>query len=285
MLGRFLCRQFGDCSVTTLGLDADNDISCNLSETVPHFESKFETIIHAAGSTLDSEAMTVNLIGTQNLCKALEMKPPHYFVFISSLQVYGCSCGENLDENTVTAPTTQYGKSKLQAEEYLKQWCHAHNVTLSILRPAMIMGTGMKGSLRSMVNGINSGYYFHIKDNNARRSIVHALDVAKAAQLIAPIGGTYNLTDNIHPTVHQLAEAVAQRIGGKRIYTLPRRCVNILAKIGDLMGNHAPISTKRLEQLTQTLTFNSDAIAKAIDWSPLNVAEYISTHQYTDNDI
>lgn len=285
MLGRFLCNEYIDCKVTTLGLDSANDIACDLAGGKPALDSRFDTIIHAAGSTCNEQAIEVNLNGTINLCKALINNPPRQFVFISSVQVYGIDSREDIDESTPANPTTLYGSSKLQAEQYLTQWCNSHNVVLSILRPALIMGTGMKGTLLSMIKGISDGYYFHIKGNDARRSIVHAKDVAKAARLIAPIGGTFNLTDNTHPTVHDLAEAIAHRIGGKRIYTLPRWCVNLAASMGDIMGGKAPLSSKKLQQLTTTLTFNSDAISKAIDWSPVNVADYLRNHQYTDNDI
>jgi nucleoside-diphosphate-sugar epimerase len=285
MLGRFLCNEYNDCRVTSLGLDSANDIICDIANNKPALSVRFDTVIHAAGSTYHENAMEVNLNGTINLCEALSNNPPQQFVFISSVQVYGIDSREDIDESTPANPTTPYGKSKLQAEQYLAQWCNSHNVTLSILRPALIMGTGMKGTLLSMVKGISDGYYFHIKGNDARRSIVHALDVAKAARLIAPIGGTFNLTDNTHPTVHDLAESIALRIGGKRIYTLPRWCVNIAAKIGDIMGDKAPLSSKKLQQITNTLTFNSDAISKVIDWTPVNVSEYLRNHQYTDNDI
>ena len=91
---------------------------------------------------------------------------------------------------------------------------------LSIVRPALIVGTGMKGTLRSMVNGIYRGYYHHIKENNARRSVIHATDVSAAVNKIASIGGVFNLTDGVNPTVYDLAEALAYRMGDKRIYTM-----------------------------------------------------------------
>lgn len=285
MLGRFLCHQFKNCNITTLGLDSNNNIVCDLANIQPTFYSTFSMVVHAAGVTNEANAVSVNYNGTVNLCNSLSQTPPQHFVYISSVQVYGCSQGQDFDETTPTYPITQYGISKLKAEQYLQQWCARHNVVLTILRPALIMGTGMKGTLKSMVKSISNGYYFHIKGNDAHRSIVHAIDVAKAAHLLAPIGGIYNLTDNIHPSVHDLAEAIASRIGGKRIYTLPSWAINMVAHIGDILGKLVPLNTKRLSQLTSTLTFDSSLISRTIDWKPLNVTHYLQHHQYTDQDI
>lgn len=270
--------------MTTLGLNSGDDIRCDLSENVPVFSRRFDTVIHAAGDITPQRADAVNHRGTRRLCQALEANPPREFVYISSLSVYGLREGCDIDESAPLNPTTPYGTSKLKAEEFLSQWCADHSVTLSILRPAMIVGTGMKGSLGAMVKGISYGYYCHIKDNEARRSVVHACDVAHATRLIAPIGGTYNLDDHTHPRVHDLAEAIAHRLGDKRICTISRRFVDIVARIGDHIP-FIPLSSSRLEQLTRTLTFSSAAISSVIEWHPRDVVNFLLTHRYDENDL
>lgn len=267
-----------------MGLNPFNDYECDLSIKIPDFTSNFELVVHAAGDTRPEKSASVNLEGTRNLCKALVNNPPQQLVFISSVQVYGKSIGDNFDETLQPQPITEYGKSKYDAEKYLTEWCKTHNVKLSVLRPPMIIGTGMKGTLRSMVNGIYRGYYRHIKENEARRSIIHAIDVASAVKAIAPIGGTYNITDRDNPTVHDLAEALAYRIGNKRIYSISMKKARLLAKLGDRFS-FIPFSTAKLKQLTDTLTFNSDAISLAIDWQPHCVTNYLRTHNYDENSL
>ncbi len=284
-LGRYLCHEFSDCDVTTLGLNHHNDIVCDLAEQSPNFNRRFDLVVHAAGDPRPQKAYVVNFQGTVNLCKGLEVMPPREFVFVSSVQVYGKEVGEGYDESTILSPKTEYGKSKYEAEEFLKEWCKKHFVKLTILRPPMIVGTRMKGLLRTMVNGINRGYYFHIKGNDARRSVIHATDVSLVVKKIAPIGGVFNITDGVGPLVYDLAEALAYRIGNKRIYTIPMSLVAFVAKIGDLLGESSPLTTLKLKHLTETLTFNSDAISKAIDWTPNSVTEYLRTHNYDENSL
>lgn len=280
-----MCREFDDCDVTTLGLNPLNDIVCDLALSVPLFSRGFDVVVHAAGDARSEVADAVNYQGTKNLCKGLEANPPQEFVFVSSVQVYGKEEGEDYDESTIPTPISEYGKSKYNAEQYLIEWCKKHSVKLSIIRPPLIIGTRMKGMVRSMVNGIYRGYYFHIKGNDARRSVVHATDVSAVVKKISSVGGIYNVCDGISPTVHDLAEALAYRMGDKRIYSISMRKAKLLAKLGDLLGNILPISTEKMSHLTKTLTFNGDAITKVIDWKPNSVTEYLRTHNYDENSL
>lgn len=284
-MGRYLCHEFNDCDVTTLGLNHRNDIVCDLSKSKPIFNRRFDLVVHAAGDPRPEKSDAVNHVGTRNLCKGLENNPPREFVFISSVQVYGKDCGVNYDESTPIDPKTEYGKSKYNAEQFLIEWCNRYSVTLTILRPPLIVGTRMKGLLRSMVNGIYHGYYFHIKGNDTRRSVIHATDVSLVVRKISSKGGIYNITDDVAPSVYDLAEALAYRMGDKRIYSLPMAFVKFVAKIGDIVGYSFPITTQKLSHLTQTLTFNSDAIKNAIEWSPNSVVEYLRTHNYDENSL
>lgn len=276
MLGRYLCREFSKLyNVVTLGKNPENDISCDLSRGIPQLpDMKFAAVIHAAGTTDENEANAVNYLGTVNLYEALSKQGiiPQ-FVYISSASVYGQTSGENVNEDSPLIPTSQYGISKLSAERYLEGLGKQKIMMLTILRPPLILGTGMKGTLRQMVNGIDSGYYFNIKGNTARRSIVHAKDVAKAVFNLHTIGGTYNITDGINPHVNDIGKALAHRINGKRIYALPCKLAKLL------------MPKKLFARLTTTLTFNCDKLRSTIDWNPDSVIEYLLTHQYTEDDI
>ena len=73
-----------------------------------------------------------------------------HFVFISSMSVYGLETGV-IDKNTVPAPKTNYGISKLQAEEGLNQLVD-DNFQICVIRPPMIYGKGCRGNFNSVVS-------------------------------------------------------------------------------------------------------------------------------------
>ena len=70
------------------------------------------------------------------------------FTFVSTMSVYGIVTGR-IDENTVPKPRTLYGKSKLQAEEEIKQ-LSTKDFFVVIIRPPMIYGKECKGNFRRL---------------------------------------------------------------------------------------------------------------------------------------
>lgn len=101
-------------------------------------------VVHTAGivhSFNKDQFFKVNTQGTKTLFKKLkERYPKLHFVFISSLAAVGPSSnGLPHHELSELKPTSQYGRSKKEAEDYLKlnlpsEW------SLTIIRPPMVIG-------------------------------------------------------------------------------------------------------------------------------------------------
>src|SRR5690554_2271535 len=150
--------------VKTLGLAGDN-IVANIATNVPEITETFDVVLHAAGKAHvipktkneKDDFFNVNYQGTVNLCKALEQgKPPKAFVFVSTVAVYGLEFGENISEEHPLNGDTPYALSKIQAEQFLTEWCAKHGVMLSIIRPSLIAGPNAPGNLGAMVQGIQT---------------------------------------------------------------------------------------------------------------------------------
>lgn len=86
-------------------------------------------IVHIAGITpqnakAESDYKKINYELTRELANKAKTDGVKQFVFISSMAVYGACQSidpkKNIDENTPCSPNSDYGKSKLKAEEYLK---------------------------------------------------------------------------------------------------------------------------------------------------------------------
>ena len=174
--------------VATLGRNSVNDIQADLSADVPILPQRFSTVLHAAGlaHTIPSDErerqrfFDVNVGGTHNLCLALEKSGvPDCFIYISSVAVYGCDEGTMIDENHPLNGHTPYALSKIKAEKYLDKWCTDHGVTLTILRPALIVGKKAPGNLGAMTRAIRKGFYINISGGKARKSMLMADDIAR----------------------------------------------------------------------------------------------------------
>jgi len=66
------------------------------------------------------------------------------FIFLSSMSVYGKENGI-IDKTTPLKPNSNYGKSKLQAEQMINR-LESDSFKIAILRPPMIYGKGCKGN-------------------------------------------------------------------------------------------------------------------------------------------
>lgn len=77
----------------------------------------------------------------------------NHFVFLSSMSVYGIETGV-ISEYTKPAPKTNYGKSKLMAEEGILRLTDS-GFKIAILRPPMIYGDGCKGNYNSLIKFAN----------------------------------------------------------------------------------------------------------------------------------
>lgn len=210
--------------------------------------------------------------------------PPHAAVYLSSVDVYGAEQGELIGEDTPCRPLTPAGRAALEGERDMAAWCSAHDVPLAILRPAMIVGTGMQGTLRAMVNGIWRGTYRHVRGNDARVSVVHATSVADAVRAVMGRRGVWNVTDNVHPTRHDLAEALAWRLDHKRVYTVTPRQARWLARVGDYLPVTGLTTASLAEQLA-TLTFDSTSLTADTGFEPVAVTEYLRNHVYDESSL
>lgn len=192
-----LLAQQGD-AITSIGLEVKDNARIDISKDVPELYTNFDIIIHAAGKahsipkTMSEKQLfiNVNLQGTKNLCTALEKSSlPKSFIFLSTVAVYGCEVGEDITEEHQLSGDSPYALSKIQAEQFLHDWCIKHGIVLTILRPSLIAGKNPPGNLGAMIEGIKCGRYFSVDGGKARKSIVMAEDIARLIPLVEKRGG------------------------------------------------------------------------------------------------
>jgi nucleoside-diphosphate-sugar epimerase len=230
-LGQLFYKVFPvDYKVITIGRK-NADIVVDLAIDPPLLNEKYNLIIHAAGKAhtvpktkVDKQVFfDVNVTGTQNLLRGLEKAPalPQYFVFISSVSVYGVETGHLIAEVAPLLADDAYGRSKIEAEKIVQDWCTKNNIICTILRLPLLAGTTPPGNLGAMIKGIQKGYYFNIAGGKAKKSIVLAEDIAKLIPIVAKIGGVYNLTDRYHPSFHELSDCIAKQLHKSKPANLP----------------------------------------------------------------
>ncbi len=110
---------------------------------VQELPSDLTHVVHTAGivhSFHKEKFFEVNTEATKDLFHALKDRYPKlHFVFISSLAAMGPSLNGAHDESDPLVPTSLYGESKKQAEEFLKNHL-PQDWSLTIIRPPMVIG-------------------------------------------------------------------------------------------------------------------------------------------------
>ena len=268
--------------VETLGLSSSENIICNIAQEVPVLNTNYDIVLHAAGKAhsiprTEAEARVfydVNLQGTINLCRALEkVGVPKAFIFISTVAVYGCETGENIDEFHSLDGTSPYALSKRKAEEFLLEWSEKQHVTLGIIRPSLIAGPNPPGNLGAMIHGIKTGKYLSIAGGKARKSVLMVQDIAHLIPLLAKKGGIYNVCDSEQPTFRDLEKTISKQLGKSLPINIPYTIAKGLALLGDCMGKYAPINSSKLDKIVNSLTFSNEKARRELGWEPMNVLE------------
>jgi len=212
----------GSSSKAYLQDERINFIELNLSskeQLVEQLRSHtFDYVVHAAGVTkcLDKrDFRRINTEGTKNLVTALmELQMPlKRFVFVSSLSVFGAirekQPYEEIRETDTPQPNTEYGRSKLEAEQWLEKLSENSERSESsedsdkkpfpyvILRPTGVYGPREKDYFL-MAQSIKQHSDFAVGYRRQDITFVYVSDVVQAVFLALEKGQTgrkYFLSD------------------------------------------------------------------------------------------
>ena len=150
-------------------------------------DKDFDYVVHAAGVTKclnKADFHRINTEGTKNLAEALlEVKMPlKRFVFVSRLSIFGAikeqEPYEEIRESDTPQPNTEYGRSKLEAEQFLA----TTTLPYIILRPTGVYGPREKDYF-IMAKSIKGHSDFAVGYKRQDITFVYVKDVVQAVFL------------------------------------------------------------------------------------------------------
>ena len=121
-----------------------------------------------------AEFRKVNVEGTLNLARQAAEAGVKRFVFISSIKVNGegTEFGKPYTADDAPAPVDPYGISKLEAEQGLLGLASETGMEITIIRPVLVYGPGVKGNFASMINLVEKGIPLPLGAIHNQRSLV-----------------------------------------------------------------------------------------------------------------
>ena len=234
-------------------------------DTIVHLAARTHVMHESARDPL-LEYRRTNVEATRCLAEAAAEQGVKRFVFLSSIKVNGeRTPGEPFRESDPPRPEDHYGNTKLEAETLLRHIATVSPMAVTILRPPLVYGPGVKGNLLALMRALRKGVPLPLACVNNRRSLVFVdnlvssiltcLDDERAANRL------FLVCDGEDLSTPGLIRTLAQHMGR------PARLVPVpsfaLRSVGTLAGQKAKVS-----RLTDSLRVDASLIRDALDWVP-----------------
>lgn len=184
--------------------------------------SEFDVIFHVAGiahikETKENEHLyyKINRDLPIDVAKKARDEGVGQFIFLSSMSVYGMDIGV-ITKKTILKPKTNYGKSKLQAEEQLTK-LQDDNFFLTVIRPPMVYGKNCKGNFQSVIKLVKKLPVFPKVKN--QRSMIYIDNLSSFVKLCIDkkIRGLYFPQNREYVQTTDMAAIIAKSIK-KKVY-------------------------------------------------------------------
>jgi len=255
-------------------LSKKNSIISYNFKSITNNLNDINVLIHLAGKAHDTmngiseEYYITNTELTKDIYQIFLNSNIQTFITLSSVKAVVDNFTECLDENEMPNPTTDYGKSKLYAEQFILNSKTPKNKRFLILRPCMIHGPNNKGNLNLLFKFINTGLPWPLGSYENKRSycsidnlcfIINEIINNKTIQ-----SGIYNIADDEPLSTNYIIKSIGQNFKKNiTIINFPKILIKLIANICDIF-NFA-LTSEKLNKLTSNYIVNNNKIKRAIN--------------------
>lgn len=220
----------------------------------------------------------VNVEGTKNLMNACVGTMVNRFVYCSTTETIGPVRYPPGNEDTELNPQFDYAKSKVQAEQAVREISRETGLDHIILRPTGIMGEGDLYTAYEAIEAVNEGALPVLPgDGDKHLMYTHVDDVVegfvKAISSKSAINNTIILCPDEPLTYNELFEFVGECLG---VEIPKRRIPTSLAKIG--IGLMSPFKNRKkttflwhmqtVQSMDEDRWYQNDRAKRLLSWTP-----------------
>lgn len=220
----------------------------------------------------------INTDGTHSLLACCREHAPglQRFVFVSSISAAGPSTADRpKSENDPCVPVSDYGRSKLEAEEIIRR--EAGDLPWVIVRPPNVLGEREK-EVDSMLRMVGMRLRPFMGNGDRQTSFCMVQDLVQAlilaAEHAAALGQTYFVTDGNQYSWMEPVDILARLMGKHRLrLTLPYPILRAIALgceiIAPRLGRKPPVTRGALYSVRHRYwTFDGGKIRRELGFTP-----------------
>ncbi len=233
-------------------------------DMVVHLAARAHVMRDGASDPL-AEYRRVNVAGSERLARAAAAAGVRRLIYMSSIKVNGeATVDAPFRESDAPAPLDAYGRSKWEAEQLLSRIAAETGLAVTVLRPPLIYGAGVKGNLARLLRWIERGLPLPFASVVNRRSLIYLENLIDAALAVMrhPAPGRLYLVSDAHDlSTPQLIRALARGLDKTpRLLAVPP---SLLRLSGACTGQRDAVG-----RLVGSLQIDASRIAVELGWRP-----------------
>lgn len=207
------------------------DINFSVYDVVVHVAA----IVHQTTKISEDEYFKINTDLCIEVAKEAKNQGVKQFIFISTVKVYGEFRPERgiWNEDAICEPDDSYGKSKYAAEVKLNELID-NNFAVSIIRPPLIYGVGVKANMLSIIKLIDKFPILPLGGIKNKRSFTSIENLVQLIDVVIEkhISGVFLGMDDKPLSTTELSKIIAKHLNKKRyFFALPKFIVAIGNKL------------------------------------------------------
>jgi nucleoside-diphosphate-sugar epimerase len=233
-------------------------------------------LVHAAAALPISgdraEIRSVNVQGTATLLAAALEARVRRVVFISTTAVYGVPETHPIDESAPLQGVGHYGRSKIEAEQVLREF-ERRGLSAVVIRPKTFIGPERLGVFEILFDWVREGRRIYVLGSGRNRYQLLAVEdlvaaIALAASKWAGAGETLNVGATEFGTVRSDLEALIRHAGStSRVTPVPARPAEIALRALEL-ARLSPLAEWHYKTAHRDSYVDVSRARRILGWSP-----------------
>lgn len=250
-------------------LEAPGDLRPALKgvDILVHGAGRAHVMKESAADPLEAFRAT-NTRGTLELARQAAEQGVRRFIFLSSVKAQGEASppGQPFTESQPCHPVDPYGQSKYEAETGLLALARQTGMQVTIIRPPLIFGPGVKANFLTLIKALHKGLPLPLgRVHGNRRSLVGLTNLVAFVELCcthpAAANQVFYVSDGVDSSTTRLVSLIAQALGrSPRLLPMPPALLRVLLRA---LGKGA-----EADRLLGSLQVSDQKARDLLGWTP-----------------